>query len=146
MATKRENEHAPCSPPSFIPTALFHTHTYHHLYPHFQIPLKPVPLTTFHYRFRHAFPHPFVFVLHELEPPCKRLAAHLSVPCSHYPQFISHELITLSNPLPYSSPYLSYQPCPSNLTTFPLSTSSYPFPNHPTNPFLILCPYHPCYP
>ena len=27
-----------------------------------------------------------------------------------------------------------------------LSTSSYPFSNHPTNPFLILCPYHPCHP
>ena len=116
LKEKMNKHHAHHLPSCLLPFSIpIHTTTYILI---FQYPLNPFPsppsITCFA---MHSPTHSFS-VLHELEPPCKRLAAHLSVPCSHYPQFISHELITLPNSLPYSSLYLSYQPCPSNLTTF----------------------------
>ena len=138
LKEKINKHHAHHLPSYLLPFSIpIHTTTYILI---FQYPLNPFPsppsITGFA---MHSPTHSFSFSMN--------LSHHVNALPLISPSLalITHDS-SHTNSLPYSSLYLSYQPCPSNLTTFPLSTSSYPFPNHPTNPFLILCPYHPCHP
>ena len=97
---------------------------------HFPIPFKPIPLTTFHYRFCHAFPTHLFSVLHELESSCKCLATHLPILHSHHPQSISHGLTTWPNPSCQPSP-------PMPKIRLPHEDSDIPQAKAPTNADLV---------